>query len=124
MRRAGGRMMPSGGGGGGASSTLVTRPPGIMCIEMIVLLDAVLVDLEFVLRQVGDEVALVVLDDDVLRDSVDLHAERRLRLLRGRRGRGRRGTARRAGVCADRPAATTTQTAVDQKPCVFTVIAP
>ena len=40
-----------------------------------VLLDAVLVDFEVVLLQVGDESALLVLDDHVHRDGVDLDSE-------------------------------------------------
>ena len=49
------------------------------------LLDAVFVDLELVLLQIGDELAAVVADDDVGRDDVDLapdhFARRLLRLL-------------------------------------------
>ena len=40
-----------------------------------VLLDAVLVDFEIVFLQVGDELALVVADDDVGRDEVDAAAD-------------------------------------------------
>ena len=55
--RAGGRMMPSGGGGGGGASTLVTRPP-VSDDRDDVLLDAVFVDFELVLLQIGDELSL------------------------------------------------------------------
>src|SRR5262245_60559372 len=42
-----------------------------------ILLDAVLVDLELVLLQVGYEHATIVPDNDVLGDGVNLHAKRR-----------------------------------------------
>ena len=61
--RVGGRMMPSGGGGGGGASTLVDAAAVAQRHRRDVLLDAVFVDLEFVLLQVRDEVALVVADD-------------------------------------------------------------
>ena len=47
-----------------------------------VLLHAVFEDLEFFLLQIGDEVALLVADDDVVRDEIDLHFERRSLLRR------------------------------------------
>ena len=47
------------------------------------LLHAVFVDFEVFLRQVGDELSALVLDDDVHRDGIDLNAEGgRLRLRR------------------------------------------
>ena len=54
----------------------------------------VLEHFEVGLRQVGDRLALVVVDDDVDADEVDAGAEDRLRLLRVALRRGRR---RRAG---------------------------
>ena len=50
------------------------------------LLHAVLEDLEIVLRQIGDEPAVLVLDDHVHRDGIDLDSERG-RLLRTRSSR-------------------------------------
>src|SRR5688500_14744442 len=54
------------------------------CQRLDVLLDAVLEDLELILRQVRNELVLLVADDRVHVDEVDGHAERG-RLL-GRRG--------------------------------------
>ena len=118
LGRLGGRMMPSGGGGGGGASTFVTRPPVTTVIDDDVLLDAVLVDLELVLLQVGDEIPLLVADDDVVRDEIDLDLEGRFFLCSG----GVCGLAG-AGACADRPATRTTESAVDQKPFIFKLIA-
>ena len=61
-----------------------------------VLLDAVLVDLEFLFLEVRNEAALIVLHDDVHRDGVDLHSEGwRLCLPVDRPGRRLRGKAGR-----------------------------
>ena len=54
-----------------------------------VLFDAVLVDLDLVLRQVGYELVAAVAGDDVGRHQIDCHPEIGRRGLRGRR-RGRR----------------------------------
>ena len=86
--RDGGRMMPSCVGGGGGASRLWTRPPWTSVKRRDVLLDAVLVDLEVVLRQVGDELILGVADDRVHRHQSMSTAEVRLRTLRRRSAGG------------------------------------
>ena len=76
--RDGGRMMPSCAGGGGGASEVVDAAAVHQRQRRDVLLDAVLEDLEVVLRQVGDELILVVAHDGVHRDEVDRDAEGRL----------------------------------------------
>ena len=69
--REGGRMMPSCVGGGGGAEQVVHAAAVHQRERLDVLLDAVLEDLEIVLRQVGDELVVVVPDDGVHVDEVD-----------------------------------------------------
>ena len=96
-------------------------PASDHCHRREFLLHAVFIDFEFILLEVRDEVALVVAHDDVVRDQIDLDAERGFLLRRVVADAG--GCAGGcAGVCADRPAARTTNRAVDQNPFIFKFI--
>ena len=89
--RDGGRMMPSRTGRRGRCLRLVHAAAVHERKRIELLLDAVLVDLEIVFREVGLELPAPVADDDVRADEVDRCPEGRVRRVgRHRRGRGRR----------------------------------
>ena len=69
--RDGGRMMPSCVGGGGGASRLCTRPPCTSVNDVMSCLTPSSKTSKSSLRQVGDELVLVVPDDDVHGDQVD-----------------------------------------------------
>ena len=108
--RAGGRMSPSGGGGGGGSQHVGHAAAVTDRHRRDVLLHAVLVDLEFFILQIGDEIAFVVADDDVGRDEIDLDPEGRILRRRWRLV---------PGACADSAAVRTTRQSGGPEPASF-----
>ena len=84
------RGLPTASTGGGGASTFVITAAVAHRHRRDLLLHAVFVDLEFVLAQIGNEVAFLVAGNDVGRDQIDLNSEGRLLCL-GLRRLSRRG---------------------------------